>query len=191
VVIAIIVYSGIIFLLLSFDEFLNRSFRDLYSAVYTTVEYSCFAFVITDVIKSKKMKAIIFGLSLLFMIYEAVNFFEIRFRTIDSVPIGIETILILLYTFYLFYEQFQTIETIYIYNNYWFWFIVGIIFYLSSSFFFNILADSNNLKFQQYWYLTYIFETVKNILFVFGIISLSRKHSNGKHSPTIPYLDLI
>ena len=191
VAIAIVVYSIIVFLLLSFDAYLNRYYRNLYSAAYTTIEYLCFAFVIAEIIKYKKVKLLILSLSLLFIVYETFNLFKIHFRTIDSIPIGIETILILLYTFYLFYEQFQKIETIYIYNNYWFWFIVGIIFYLSSSFFFNILADTNNMKFQQYWFLTYIFETVKNLCFVVGLIFLSKaKFDKQKPSP-IPYLDVI
>jgi hypothetical protein len=59
-------------------------------------------------------------------------------------------------------------ETGYIYSKHWFWFVIGIIFYLSSSFFFNILA-SNNLDIAgRYWFLTYIFETIKNVLFVVG-----------------------
>ena len=127
-------------------------------------------------LKIRRFKVIILCLSVfLFVAYEVVNLFMIHFQSIDSVPIGIETILILLYTFYFFYEQFQTIETIYIYNNYWFWFIVGIIFYLSSSFFFNILADSNNRESKQYWFLTCIFETIKNLFFVVGIIFLSKQ----------------
>jgi len=184
-------YSASLFLILSFDEYLNRFYRDFYSAAYTTLEYSCFALVIADIIKNKRIKILIFGLSLSFIIYEVFNLFMIHFQTIDSVPIGIETILILLYTFYLFYEQFQKIETIYIYNNYWFWFIIGIVFYLSSSFFFNILADSHSRAFQNYWFITYIFETIKNLCFVIGLIFMSKTGESKKKSLSVPYLDLI
>jgi len=188
VAIAVVIYSIIIFLFLSFDDYLNHYYRHWYSTLYTATEYSCFAFVIGQIIQKKKIKFLIFFLSLLFIIFEIIYLFKIRFNVIDSVPIGVETILILLYAFYLFFEQFQKIETTYMYNNYWFWFVIGIIFYLSSSFFFNILGDIHLVA---YWYLTYIFETIKNLLFVVGIIFLSKQQDLNKNSTTIPFLDVI
>jgi hypothetical protein len=190
IAIAVVIYSAIIFLFLFFDDFLNRNFRHVYSILYTTIEYSCFAFVISQVIQKKSIRILILCLSILFIIFEIVYLLIIRFNTMDSLSIGVETILILLYTFYLFYEQFQKAETEYIYNTYWFWFIVGIIFYLSSSFFFNILAD-NNPQTKRYWFLTLIFETIKNILFVLGIIFLTKEKIDKKRTTSIPYLDLI
>jgi len=82
-------------------------------------------------------------------------------------------------------------ETGYLYGKHWFWFVIGIIFYLSSSFFFNILA-SNNLDIAgRYWFLTYIFETIKNVLFVVGITLLAKKSIKNKNSSSIPYLDMV
>ncbi|TMI80392.1 MAG: hypothetical protein E6H10_13775 [Bacteroidetes bacterium] len=131
-------------------------------------------------------------MSIIFVLFEILYFFVGHFHSIDSVPIGIETILILVYTFYLFYEQFQTMEAVYIYTNYWFWIIVGILFYLSSSFFFYILANNNYKTASEYWFLTYIFETIKNILFVIGFVFFARKSDNDKKdSSTIPYLDMV
>ena len=190
VVIVIIIYSLTIFLFLSFDDYLNRVARRWYSMLYTIVEYSCFSFIIRHIIQKKLVKALIFGLSILFIFFEISYFFVVRFAFIDSIPIGIETILILLYTFYLFFEQFKKIETGYMYNKSWFWFVVGILFYLCSSFFLNILASSNYALASKYWFLTWIFETVKNILFVIGIVFLAKKEDNAKKS-SIPYLDLI
>lgn len=82
-------------------------------------------------------------------------------------------------------------ETGYIYNNGWFWFIIGIIFYLSSSFFFNILANDHYTIAKKYWFLTLIFETVKNILFFVGIILMLKKRTRNKNSSSIPYLDMV
>jgi hypothetical protein len=56
------------------------------------------------------------------------------------------------------------------------------------------MADSveyNTLK--PYWYITYIFEIVKNIFFAISIIMLSNLNSDSidKKSAEIPNLDMI
>jgi hypothetical protein len=191
VAIVIVSYSLLIFLFLFFDDFL-RHYKKIYATFYTTVEYSCFSFIISQVIQNKSFRRTILYLSIIFVLFEALYFYIGTFRRIDSVPIGIETILILIYTFYLFYEQFQTLETVYIYNNYWFWLVIGILFYLGSSFFFNILANRYLETAQRWWFLTWIFETIKNILFVIGITFLAKKQTvNNKNSASIPYLDMM
>jgi hypothetical protein len=167
---------------------LSRVAKQWYAMLYTTIEYSCFTFIIAHVIQKKIIRLLIFCLSIFFLLFEIFYSF-LPFHSIDSIPIGVETILILLYTFYLFYEQFKKIEAGYIYNKYWFWFVVGILFYLCSSFFLNILASSNYDLANKYWFFTWIFETVKNILFVIGIVQLARENNTKKSS--IPYLDLI
>ena len=190
VIIVIVIYSTIIFLLLFFDDFLSKHYKQVYATFYTTVEYGCFSYVIGQVIHSRLFRRLMLYLSIIFVLFEILYFFIGYFHRIDSVPIGIETILILVYTFYLFYEQFQTTESVYIYNNYWFWIIVGILFYLSSSFFFNILANNNYKTASQYWFLTYIFETIKNILFVIGFVFFVKKPNHKKKNSSIPYLDM-
>jgi len=192
IAIAVIVYSFIIFLLLFFDEFLSAHYRKITSTFYTTVEYLCFSYIISETIKKKIFRFLILLCSVLFILFEAFYYKVGYFHRIDSVPIGIETILILIFTFYLFYEQFQSLETIYIYNNYWFWLIIGILFYLGSSFFFNILASRYLETAQKWWFLTWIFETIKNILFVIGLIFLSKEQNDhNKNSASIPYLDMV
>jgi len=192
VAIVTVIYSVIIFFLLLFDEFLSEHFRKEYSTLYTTVEYLCFSYIIGEVIQNRSFKIAMLVLSTLFILFELLINFSLRqFNRIDSVPIGIETILILIYAFFLFYEQFKVMETGYIYSKHWFWFVIGIIFYLSSSFFFNILA-SNNLDIAgRYWFLTWIFETIKNVLFVVGITLLAKKPIENKNSSSIPYLDMV
>lgn len=192
IAIAVIVYSFIIFLLLFFDEYLSTHYKKLTATFYTTVEYLCFSYIIGEVIKKKIFKILILLCSIVFILFEIIYYKVGYFHRIDSVPIGVETILILIFTFYLFYEQFQRLETEYVYNNYWFWLIIGILFYLGSSFFFNILASRYLETAQRWWFLTWIFETIKNFLFVVGLIFLSKKpNNNNKNSASIPYLDMV
>jgi hypothetical protein len=65
--------------------------------------------------------------------------------------------------------------------------------YLGGSFFINILAnDMEQTEKDKYWILTYIAETIKNILFGVAIIIFSRKSNEKASSKTlsVPYLDL-
>ena len=56
------------------------------------------------------------------------------------------------------------------------------------------MADNMGKKaMDPYWFLTWIFETIKNILFAIGILMYSRKPAENRqqHSSSVPYLDMI
>lgn len=66
--------------------------------------------------------------------------------------------------------------------------------YLACSFFFYIMATSIDFNsIVKYWFITYIFEIIKNILFTTSIIILAKKASSIKkpNNEAIPYLDMI
>jgi hypothetical protein len=190
IALCIVIYSIIIFTLLQFDDFLNQNqYRHIYSITYTTVEYLTFSFTIYSVLRNKLLKKIIAMLSTAFLIFEGIYFFAVNFHTIDSVPIGIETIFIILFVFCLFYEQFQMTTPESIYDKFWFWFVIGILFYLASTFFLNILASTEKDTARKYWYMTYIFETIKNIFFAIGMIVYAKKQSSEKKISLYPNLD--
>jgi hypothetical protein len=71
-----------------------------------------------------------------------------------------------------------------------FWFVCGTIFYLGGSFFFNILAthlSADQLK--KYWFYSYSFDIVKNVLFAIGILFFCKQdRKNVKEH--VPYLDM-
>jgi hypothetical protein len=111
---------------------------------------------------------------------------------VDSLPIGVETILLFSYIIFYFYEQFKQLNPDYVYKNPTFWIYFGILIYLGGSFFFNILADYMNKKtVAQYWNLTYIPDIVKNILFLYALLII-KNHSNNKlpQKKSIPHLDM-
>jgi hypothetical protein len=194
VVIAIALYSSIFFTFLNFDEYLSTHYRHVYTTTYTLLEYLFFTYIIGNIIQNKKSRFALLLLSILFIVFQIIYYFKAKFKTIDSVPIGIESILIFTYIIILFYEQFQRTRTQYIYSNPWFGIIIGIMVYLSCSFFFNIMASNIDTKaLSQYWFLTWIFETIKNTLFAISIIMYSRKpdKSSQQHSSSVPYLDMI
>ena len=111
---------------------------------------------------------------------------------IDSLPIGVETIFLFAYIIFYFYEQFKQPNPIELYRNETFWITVAIMIYLGGSFFFNILVPYLNPRMVlNYWYLTFIGDIVKNILFLYALF-VKKNHSN-KQQPqkkSIPHLDM-
>jgi hypothetical protein len=117
-----------------------------------------------------------------------------KVKGLDSIPIGIETILLLFYILYFFYQFSKNLSTEYIYNHYVFWVSVGILIYLGGSFFFFILFDHlNKGQVETFGNMTYVAEIIKNILFGLAIFIHSRFHFNkSENKPaSVPYLDMI
>jgi hypothetical protein len=151
-----------------------------------------FTLVIYWKIQNKLFRIIITILSILFIAFQFFHYLTIKLTVVDSLPIGVETILLFSYIIFYFYEQFKQLNPDYVYKNPIFWIYFGILIYLGGSFFFNILADYMNKKtVTQYWSLTYIPEIVKNILFLYALLII-KNHSNNQfpQKKSIPHLDM-
>jgi hypothetical protein len=135
------------------------------------MEYSLFAGFIYHQLKNKNAKRILSVSILLFTIF--LSLFTIFFKGktfIDSIPIGVETILILAFGFYFLYEQTNDTTTLFIYNKPAFWVIFGMILYLAGSFFIYIFANyTTRTVIEPYWFITNIASIVKNIFFCIAI----------------------
>ena len=179
---------------LNFYYDLPKSLRKLQQTVYTFSEYALFSYIFWVNIKKPKIRLVILSLSVLFLCSQVYYFLAPKTQKIDSIPVGVETILIFLYTFIYFSQYFKLSRNIYVFNDPIFWIVVGILLYLGSNFFFNILVNQINQQLNdQYWYLTFIPEIIKNILFVVGIILFHRRpdESTNKQRSNVPYLDMI
>jgi len=110
---------------------------------------------------------------------------------LDSLGIGIETLLLFVYIIFLFYEHFKRLDAQVIYSYNHFWLVLGILFYLGGSFFFNILADHlTSQQIKSYERLTYLGDVIKNIFFCISIIISVKMPENGMKSKiSTPYLD--
>lgn len=164
----------------------------LYYQSFTFFEYLFFTIVLAYAIKNITARRIIILLSIIFSIFQIVYFFIEQFKRIDSLPIGIETILILIYIFYFFYEQLREPKGKHLSENPVFWFATGVLIYLSGSFFMNILANSmEQEQISKYWFLTYIADMIKNLLLSVGLYVLAKHSPNQeKIKKNIPYLDM-
>lgn len=188
-------YGLICFSFLFFYYDIPRKNRYYFQSAYTAFEYSVFSFIFWYNIAHKKIRKAIGFLSIGFFLFIAIYLLtNTTQRRLDSVPIGIETILIILYIIYYLYEFSKKLSEFYIYNHYAFWISVGILIYLGGSFFFYILI--NHLDEEQvtlFGNLTYMAEILKNVLFSLALVIYARKIGNEitKKPQSLPYLDMI
>lgn len=171
-----------------------KDLRKYIQAFYTLLEYSFFTYIFWLHIQKKVFKILILIASVLFIIFQIFFVTTTTFKRLDSIPIGIETILLFIYIFYFFYEFSKYIKDIYIYNHYTFWIAVGIMIYLGGSFFFYILI--NNLtpdEINRFGNMTFVAEIIKNLLFAFSIYMYKKHPVNHilNHPKNFPNLDMI
>ena len=164
-----------------------------YYFLYTFFEYFSFTLILFLKIKSKYFRRFIILLSIAFIFFQVFYFFTFKLNTLDSVPVGIETISIFIFVFFYFNESFKEAKTTFLHTNYVFWIIIGIMIYMGGSFFFNILAEHLGRKqLDEYWSLTYLADIFKNIFITISIFIFARQHKKKTSSShSIPYLDLI
>ena len=194
-ILALLALYGIVYfgLLKSYDNLPQNFVNNYFQGLYTLLEYSFFAYFFWLCIQSKGFRKIIFLISILFGLYQFFYITSVNFIRLDSISIGIETILVFIYIFYFFYEFSKNTKDVFIYNHYGFWLAVGIMIYLGGSFFFYILINSlTESEIDKFSNMTYVAEITKNLLFAFSIF-IYKKHPVNKpqnHSKNIPNLDM-
>jgi len=187
-------YGIICCLLLIYFFEMPKSFKPYFKTSYTFFEYIVFTFLFFINFRQKKIRIFIFFASFLFFLFQLFYVFTGKVKGLDTIPIGLETILILIYIIYFFYDFSKNVSTFYIYNHYGFWLAVGILIYLGGSFFFFILFDLlSKEQRNSFGNLTYLAEIIKNLLFALAIFMYARyplENTKNKTS-SIPYLDMI
>lgn len=174
-------------------DYLSDDLQSVYLIIYTTFEYSFFTYLIAVSINNKKIRRFIIFFSITFIIFQAAFFSKIQYLdTLDSISIGIETILLFIYIFLFFFDHSQNNKSGYIYNHPAFWLSVGILLYLGGTFFFNILVNyMSKAEAHNYWNYTSIAEILKNLVFTVAILITSRQHKlTSIHQSQVPYLDI-
>ncbi len=187
-------YGIVFFWLLLFYHDIPKGIIGFYQSFYTFLEYAFFAFIFWNNIKTKKIRHLIIIGSIVFFIFQLIYITTTKIKSLDTIAIGIETILIFIYIFFFLYEFSKNTSNFYIYNHYGFWIAVGILIYLGGSFFFFILFDllSKDQR-NSFGNLTYLAEIIKNVLFTLAIFMYIRyplENTKNKTS-SIPYLDMI
>ena len=184
--------------------------------INTLIEYFFFVTLIYQQLRLRRSKKIIVILSVFFFLFQIIYFvahdnrilnalpqfiqnfitwFTIptQKKSFDSIPIGIETILIFIFIFFYLFEQFKDVKDIPIYSNYFFWIAIGLLIYLGGSLFIYLMASNllTNEEIDQYWFFTYIVETIKNLLLATAVFVYSKNPSKTKSSQALPNLDFM
>jgi hypothetical protein len=146
-------------------------YETYFFSIVTFFEYALFCFFLSNIIKSSLYKKIILFSIPAFALFQLIYLNYSADWHFDSIPTGIETILILIFSIYYLFEEVNNPSSPFIYNNYRFWIIAGFMIYLSGSFFIflliNYISDS---QIPFYWLFIDIFLMLKNIFFTIGII---------------------
>ncbi len=160
-------------------------------SLYTLIEYSVFALFLWLNIHNKAFRRAILITSLIFLTFLLIYNLNTRVRRVDSLPIGVETIFILVYSFYYLYEQMNDTTNLFIYNKYQFWVITGFMLYLAGSFFIYIFANqADKSLIDDYWFLTHAFYILMNIFIGISFFLRSKKPNDFPTPPEPhPYLN--
>jgi hypothetical protein len=190
----IVIYGLICFsFIFSYNDFPKES-RKYFQMAYTFFEYGVFTSIFWVTITNTKIKRLILTTSVLFFAFQIFYLFNAKVKGLDSIPIGVETIIMLFYIFYFFYQFSRRLGSEYIYNHFGFWISVGILIYLGGSFFFFILFDHLSKEdLETFGNLTYLAEIIKNVLFAFSMYVYSKHpiESNTRNKEKqIPFLDI-
>ncbi len=191
-------------LYLLFDFFANLSllyviplsFHNYIYPIFTFAESLFFAGFFYAIIKKQTLKkqvvAITAVFSVLLIVYYYYTYFFLQSRPVlDSIPIGIETILIFVFAFLYFFEQMNDTTDLFIYSKPSFWAVLGILLYLSGSFFIYIFANQIDFKeLGKYWIITNIASILKNIFFAIAVYIQAnqslKKSSKKNYNPYPP-----
>ena len=158
---------------------------------FTLVEYCLFAtFFWLNITKPLGRKLLIFS-SIIFLAVLIIDLTSTEFKFINSLSIGIETIIILCFSFYLLFELINNPNVLFVHMDYRFWVILGILLYMSGSFFIYILADTIEAReLRRIWPITYLFYIVKGVFFTISILVYKRQSQKNNTGNNIPYLNM-
>ena len=188
------IYGLSFFSLIFFDQEIPKNIKKYYQGFYTLLEYSIFTYIFWFNVKNTAFRRFVSVLSVLFLLFELYYVSTTSLQKLDSVPIGIETILVFIYIFCFFFDFSKNVKATFIYNHYCFWLSVGILIYLGGSFFFYILANNlGDKEVEIFEKVTYVTEIIKNLLFCIAIFMYKKFPANKihNHSKNIPNLDMI
>jgi hypothetical protein len=148
---------------------------EIYSfRIFTIVEFTLISLFFITIIKSTLYKKLISISIFVFYTLLIVDYFSNSFSKFDSLPTGIESILIISYGLLTIFEKFSSSN---IQFNYSIWVSFACIIFFSGTFFLFILSQNNfnNESFSDtYGYIVAIFNSIKNLLLAIAVISESK-----------------
>ena len=160
-------------------------------ALFTVVEFSFISYFFFLVIKRRSVRNTIPIIWLSFLIFASIDYFYInRFNNFDSISVGIETILVIIFASYYLIAQIRKESNLLIYSTFNFWVSITILIYFCGTFFLNILTGNmkGDPEFQKLYFIINIsFNILKNILL--SVAMCMNANRAVKATSTMPNLD--
>lgn len=150
--------------------------------LFTFVEYFSLTIFVFYLVESSLIKKIIKFGSLFFILISILDIYTSSFESFDSLPSGIESILILSYTIFFIYERFSSSNFAF---NGFIWIGIGFILFFSGTFFLFILSQNNfndSSFILTYGYIVATFNIIKNLFLSIGILSETKKNTSSSHN---------
>ncbi len=157
---------------------------------FSLLEYSLFALFLYKSYKQRSFKNILLLLSLIFYAVALVNLFHNNSdsQSFDSPSASLESILIIVYCIFFLFEQVKDPNIFYIYYIKKFWVVLALLIYFASTLFlFLYAATFEKPELSTYWKINYIFDIIKNLLFV---VSFTMKDNKQAYSADTLYNDI-
>jgi hypothetical protein len=143
--------------------------------VFTLLEYFFLTYLLINEIENSRAVKTIKYASTLFITVFILDWITSSFHNFDSIPTGLESLIILSSSIYLVYEKTLKIDALVITPSTWVSF--GFIIYFAGTFFLFILSQ-NNLNdenfYDTYGVIVSIFNTIKNLFLTIGVFRISK-----------------
>lgn len=137
-------------------------------------------FLYSQILQKKARKILLFSGLFFFIFYIAFTFLKDGSKHFDSIQIGVETIIILVFAYYYLYERMNDTSTLFIYSTYSFWVILGIVLSLSGSLFVYIFTNYlSNEEINRYWVITNVLSFLRFVFFTIAIIINAKPPRNN------------
>lgn len=170
------------------DLFINKlSLKFLESEFYayrlfTVIEFLCFSFIIYKNLNSNGLKKVLYFSSLFFFLSIIIDLLTNSIENFDSLPAGVESILILFYCILTLYEQISTGKPLYSFPVL---FAFSLILFFSGTFFLFIMSQNNfeNEEFSTlYDYIVAISKILMTLLMSVGILANRRTETHNNRT---------
>lgn len=146
--------------------------------IFTICEFAIFGAYFYLAIINKSIRKLILVLSLLVLAFLVVTFIKSDKNSFDSVSASTESITLIVFCIFFFFEEINKPMPYLMYAFPNFWIVLGILIFMSATLFLFIIANKLSPQEQtKYWVITRVANIVSNIIFIIGFI-------RAKYAPT-------
>ena len=153
--------------------------KNTLNGVFTIFEFAIFSYFFNLIINITLAKKVMSITSIIILAILIIIFIRADKRSFDSFSASLESVVVIIYCVIYFFEQISRPQTNFIYTLPYFWIVLGILIYMSSTLFLFIVASNlSDQEFQKYWIITGVSNVVSNIIFGVGFLMNRFTHNS-------------